>query len=73
LTEPVHNPAHLIAAISPVESAFKAALSKLLLNNMFMAKGGFLGFGLRYKYPVDPEFGLGNLISCLKGSDVMGM
>jgi hypothetical protein len=70
-TEPAHNPAHPIAAISPTESAFKAALSKLLLDNTFMAKGGFLGFGLRYEYPVDPEFGLGNLISCLKGSDAI--
>ena len=36
-----------------------------------MAKGGFLGFGLRHEYPLNPKASLGDLINCLKGNDAI--
>src|ERR1700729_2045057 len=36
-----------------------------------MDKGGFLGFGLRHKYPLNLKAGIGNLVNCLKGSDAI--
>ena len=60
-----------IVAPSTTETTFKTALSTLLSNNTFMTRGGFLGFGLRHEYPLDPKAGLGNLINCLKGNDAI--
>jgi hypothetical protein len=56
---------------STTETAFKTALSTLLSDKTFMTKGGFLGFGFRHEYPLDPKTGLGNLINCLKGNDAI--
>ena len=60
-----------IVSPSTTEATFKMALSTLLSDDTFMTKGGFLGFGLRHEYPIDPQAGLGNLISCLKGNDAI--
>jgi hypothetical protein len=60
-----------IIAPSTTEATFKTALSRLLSDNTFMTRGGFLGFGLRHEYPLDPKAGLGNLIGCLKGNDAI--
>jgi len=56
---------------SKSETGFKSALSTLLSDNSFMTKGGFLGFGLRHEYPLDPKASLGTLIHCLKGNDAI--
>ena len=53
---------------STTEVTFKTALATLLSDHTFMEKGGFLGFGLQYEYPLDTKVGIGNLINCLKGS-----
>jgi len=60
-----------IVAPSTTEATFKTALSRLLSDNTFMTRGGFLGFGLRHEYPLEPKTGLRNLISCLKGNDAI--
>jgi hypothetical protein len=66
-----NNAAPVIPAPSTTEIAFKTTISALLSDNTFMEEGGFLGFGLRHKYPLDPKAGLGSLINCLKGSDAI--
>jgi hypothetical protein len=69
--EPASNSVPLIVVPSTTETAFKTALSTLLSDKTFMTKGGFLGFGFRHEYPLDPKTGLGNLINCLKGNDAI--
>jgi hypothetical protein len=66
-----NNATPVIPAPSTTEIAFRKTLSALLSDKTFMEEGGFLGFGLQHEYPLDPRAGLGNLISCLKGSDAI--
>jgi hypothetical protein len=61
----------LLPIASDAELAFKAALSALLSDGTFMDKGGYLGFGLRHEYPINPTTDLANLIKYLKGSDAV--
>jgi hypothetical protein len=70
-TDSASSPTPPTASPSTVETTFKKALSTLLSDNNFMPTGGFLGFGLRHEYPLDPQAGLGNLINCLKGNDAI--
>ena len=55
------------------ESAFKDALSDLLVDEIVLPNGGTLGFGLHHEYPVKlntkPE--LNDLVDRLKGSDAI--
>lgn len=71
LAEPTSSAAPPISAPSANETAFATTLSALLSDKTFMEKGGYLGFGLQHEYPLDPKAGLGNLASCLKGSDAI--
>jgi hypothetical protein len=56
---------------SESELALKAAFARILSDSDFLPEGGLLGFGLRQKYPLNPDVGLGNLIDYLKGSDAI--
>jgi len=58
-------------SISPIDSGFHAALSNALQDPTFLPKGGLLGFGLSFQYPVDPSTSMANLDSELKGSDAV--
>ncbi|KAJ7039441.1 hypothetical protein C8F04DRAFT_996978 [Mycena alexandri] len=47
------------------------SLSALLADATFLPKGGILGFGLRYMYPVDKGTKLDAMKSLLKGADAL--
>jgi len=47
----------------------KRTLETILQDRTFMPKGGILGFGLRYQYPVNYETEMNDLKDRLKGSD----
>ncbi|KAJ7499843.1 hypothetical protein FB451DRAFT_1549351 [Mycena latifolia] len=49
----------------------RSALSELLSDVTFLPEGGTLGFGLRYKYPVDDDTDLSEMESSLKGADAL--
>ncbi|KAJ6544292.1 hypothetical protein B0H19DRAFT_1212520 [Mycena capillaripes] len=49
----------------------RSALSALLSDATFLSEGGILGFGLRYKYPVDHRTNLEKMKSLLKGTDAL--
>jgi hypothetical protein len=70
-TDSTGNAVPPIVAPSESETAFRSALSTLLSDDTFMAKGGFLGFGLRHEYPLNPKASLGDLINSLKGNDAI--
>ncbi|XP_055353958.1 uncharacterized protein LOC129599674 [Paramacrobiotus metropolitanus] len=55
------------------EQTFKANLAKLLDEPDFLPKGGLIGFGLQYQYPiaVDLKKPFGSTMEYLKGSDAM--
>jgi hypothetical protein len=63
-----------VAAVAPSEIVLKTALSNALQDPFFLPKGGLLGFGLNFMYPL---MGTGNktplrdLHSRLKGSDAV--
>ncbi|KAJ7150855.1 hypothetical protein C8R43DRAFT_1096756 [Mycena crocata] len=62
------------ASISARDSAgpvLKSALSALLAHPEFLPKGGILGFGLRYEYPIDMNTNLVRMKSLLKGADAL--
>jgi hypothetical protein len=64
-----HRPPVVKHLPSSSEIAFKNALTDALANPGFLPKGGNLGFGLRYSYPVHDT--IRHLIDCLKGSDAV--
>jgi hypothetical protein len=49
----------------------RSALSSLLNDVTYLPEGGILGFGLRYKYPVDARTSLVKMKSLLKGADAL--
>ncbi|KAJ7775722.1 hypothetical protein DFH07DRAFT_732164 [Mycena maculata] len=49
----------------------QSALVALLDEPNFLADGGILGFGMRYKYPVDSNTNLRGMKSLLKGADAL--
>ncbi|KAJ7476902.1 hypothetical protein B0H11DRAFT_1303753 [Mycena galericulata] len=49
----------------------RSALSELLEEPTFLADGGILGFGMRYKYPIDKGTDLREMKSMLKGADAL--
>ncbi|TDL25169.1 hypothetical protein BD410DRAFT_743915 [Rickenella mellea] len=53
------------------ETRFKAVLKSLLADTKFLPKGGLLGFGLKYQYPLsrEGEPDLDKMCDVLKGSD----
>ena len=54
--------------------ALHKCLSTLLDNTEFLPDGGYLGFGLRYMYPITTNtesYGLYEVINSLKGSDAV--
>ncbi|KAJ7203498.1 hypothetical protein GGX14DRAFT_461354 [Mycena pura] len=56
---------------TPVEREFESGLVSLLDDRTFLPKGGFLGFGLAYKYPMPTldECQLPPMLHLLKGRD----
>ena len=51
----LNNSAPTIPTPSTTEIAFERALSMLLSGKTFMEQGGFPGFGLQHKYPLNPS------------------
>jgi hypothetical protein len=72
---PDYSPSMLNPLVHPKSSeselALKAAFTRALSDRNFLSEGGHLGFGLCQEYPLNPDFGLGNLIDYLKGSDAI--
>ncbi|KAF9466897.1 hypothetical protein BDZ94DRAFT_1319067 [Collybia nuda] len=61
-----------ITPIAPDDRVFERALMTALEDPQFLPKGGILGFGLTFMYPVSPETTtLNKLVSRLKGSDAV--
>ncbi|KAF5370991.1 hypothetical protein D9615_010009 [Tricholomella constricta] len=61
-------------SVTPVaadDSIFHDALSKALADPSFLPNGGYLGFGLSFKYPIDLADGDSTNGHVLKGSDAM--
>jgi len=58
--------------VTEEEAKLRQTLSALLENLDFLPDGGYLGFGLRYQYPIKAEASdLGSLAGALKGSDAV--
>ena len=58
--------------VTEEEAKLRQTLSALLENLDFLPDGGYLGFGLRYQYPIKAESSdLGSLVCTLKGSDAV--
>lgn len=61
-------------SLSPNALALKSTLEALLPDSSFLPEGGWLGFNLEHKYPVEmspagPHFDLNKISRCLKGID----
>ena len=58
--------------VTEEEANLRQILSTLIGNLDFLPDGGYLGFGLRYQYPIKTESSdLGSLVGALKGSDAV--
>ena len=58
--------------VTEEEAKLRQTLSALIENLDFLPDGGYLGFGLRYQYPIKTESSdLGSLVGALKGSDAV--
>ena len=58
--------------VTEEEAKLRQILSALIDNLDFLPDGGYLGFGLRYQYPIKTESSdLGTLVGALKGSDAV--
>ena len=58
--------------VTEEEAKLRQTLSALIQNLDFLPDGGYLGFGLRYQYPIKTESSdLGSLVGTLKGSDAV--
>lgn len=58
--------------VTEEEAKLRQKLSALIENLDFLPDGGYLGFGLRYQYPIKSESSdLGSLVGALKGSDAI--
>ncbi|KIK04087.1 hypothetical protein K443DRAFT_121150 [Laccaria amethystina LaAM-08-1] len=58
--------------VTEEEAKLRQTLAALLENLDFLPDGGYLGFGLRYQYPIKAESSdLGSLVGALKGSDAV--
>ncbi|KAG5637325.1 hypothetical protein H0H81_004971 [Sphagnurus paluster] len=60
-----------VTPVAPDDAAFRTALSAALANPEFLPKGGYLGFGLSFKYPVSHEKNKALNAAVLKGSDAV--
>uniref|UniRef100_D8Q148 Prolyl 4-hydroxylase alpha subunit Fe(2+) 2OG dioxygenase domain-containing protein n=1 Tax=Schizophyllum commune (strain H4-8 / FGSC 9210) TaxID=578458 RepID=D8Q148_SCHCM len=58
-------------SVAVEDARLRAALQKLLQVPSLLPNGGYLAFGLRYKYPCDQDTGLSDLLPQLKGADAM--
>ncbi|KAL1734157.1 hypothetical protein EV714DRAFT_202946 [Schizophyllum commune] len=56
---------------SHVGKALKATLTTLLAREDFLPEGGYLGFGLRFAYAIDPKKPVSAIMPSLKGCDAM--
>ncbi|KAI4520521.1 hypothetical protein GGG16DRAFT_63778 [Schizophyllum commune] len=56
---------------SRVGKALKATLTTLLAREDFLPEGGYLGFGLRFAYAIDPKKPASTIMPSLKGCDAM--
>ncbi|KAG1837036.1 hypothetical protein DFJ58DRAFT_669173 [Suillus subalutaceus] len=61
----------MISALGPFEPSLKTALAEFVNDPKVLPNGGYLGFGLRHRYPVSSEMRVDTLRSCLKGSDAI--
>ncbi|KAL1706486.1 hypothetical protein EV121DRAFT_201202 [Schizophyllum commune] len=68
-SEPV--PPHLSSQESRVGKALKATLTTLFAREDFLPEGGYLGFGLRFAYAIDPKKPASAILPSLKGCDAM--
>jgi hypothetical protein len=58
--------------VTEEEAKLRQTLSALVENLDFLPDGGYLGFGLRYQYPIKAKSSdLGSLVGALKGSDAV--
>ncbi|KAJ7476901.1 hypothetical protein B0H11DRAFT_2234865 [Mycena galericulata] len=55
----------------PTSGDLRSALSALVDESTFLSDGGIIGFGMRYKYPIDDETNLRKMKSMLKGADAL--
>ncbi|KAJ7476900.1 hypothetical protein B0H11DRAFT_1917326 [Mycena galericulata] len=55
----------------PTSGDLRSALSALVDESTFLSEGGIIGFGMRYKYPVDHETNFQKMKSMLKGADAL--
>ncbi|KAG6823711.1 hypothetical protein H0H93_003197, partial [Arthromyces matolae] len=64
-----------VTPIAPDETLLRDALSAALDDPTFLPEGGYLGFGLSFQYPVNPdEYSTkahDKLVASLKGSDAL--
>uniref|UniRef100_D8QDV7 Prolyl 4-hydroxylase alpha subunit Fe(2+) 2OG dioxygenase domain-containing protein n=1 Tax=Schizophyllum commune (strain H4-8 / FGSC 9210) TaxID=578458 RepID=D8QDV7_SCHCM len=68
-SEPV--PPHPSSKESRVGKALKATLTTLLAREDFLPEGGYLGFGLRFAYAIDPKKPVSAIMPSLKGCDAI--
>ncbi|KIM42955.1 hypothetical protein M413DRAFT_69792 [Hebeloma cylindrosporum] len=68
-TEPAPSAAYE-AGIKEICEKLKGPLSSFLTTPTFLPNGGYLGFGLVYKYPFSTNTNLSDLEECLKGADM---
>ncbi|TRM59924.1 hypothetical protein BD626DRAFT_408499 [Schizophyllum amplum] len=66
----LHQP-HLPSGVSKVGQELKIMLQDFLACPDFLPDGGFLGFGLRFLYPLDATKPVSTISSSLKGCDAM--
>ena len=58
--------------VTEEEANLRQTLSPLIENLDFLPDGGYLGFGLRYQYPIKTESShLGSFVGALKGGDAV--
>ncbi|CAA7266073.1 unnamed protein product [Cyclocybe aegerita] len=68
-SEPAVSPSSNISFGLDRDAPLRETLSALLQHPDFLPDGGYIGFGLSHKYPVNPNLQLSKLSGNLKGTD----
>ncbi|KAL1708448.1 hypothetical protein EV121DRAFT_287571 [Schizophyllum commune] len=62
---------HLTSRVYHVGQELKSMLADFLARPGFLPSGGYIGFGLRFMYPLDVKTPVATVIGSLKGCDAM--